>query len=305
MAFIGGKGGVGKTTVAAAYALLRADRGERVLVISTDPAHSLGDVLGERIGEQPRRIAGSLWAAEVGGGDAVEARIEQVVEDAADTLPREVMPAVRRHLAHAAASPGMVESALADRLAELLGDVPSTYDRLVVDSAPTGHLVRLLELPTLLTPWIEGLVRQRERFRGVDRMLAGLAGRDREPSDPTLERLHARRARLAETRRRLQEEAVVHLVLVAERPVLAETLRAAEWLTASGMHLGPVVVNRMLPRGEGGLLEARRVRQEQVLAEVRDRFGRHGIVEVPLLPTELTGSDDLGELGAVLDRAGW
>ncbi|MQA87149.1 MAG: AAA family ATPase [Streptosporangiales bacterium] len=305
VAFIGGKGGVGKTTLAAAYALLCAGRGERTLVVSTDPAHSLGDVLAEDLGERPRLVDGSLWAAEISGADALDRRVAQVYEDAAEALPRDVLPAVRRHLAHAASSPGMVESALADRLAELLGAVPGEWERLVVDSAPTGHLLRMLNLPALLTPWVEGLVRQRERTRGVDRMLAGLAGRNDEKPDPLLERLRARRARLAETERRLREDATVHLVLLPERVPLAETVRAAEQLTAAGMCLGRLVVNRVVPSWEGGLLAARRTHQDEVLARARDHFVGLGMVQVPLMPGELTTRGELAGISEILRHDGW
>jgi arsenite-transporting ATPase len=108
----GGKGGVGKTTLAAAHALALADSGQRTLLVSTDPAHSLGDILDVRLGDRPRRVTGCLWAVEPDAEATVRRRIIQVADEARTVVPDEVMPAVRRHLRHAAAAPGMVESAL-------------------------------------------------------------------------------------------------------------------------------------------------------------------------------------------------
>ncbi len=305
VAFFGGKGGVGKTTLAASYALLLARRGSRTLVVSTDPAHSLGDILGTWLGDEPREVESGLWACEVDGERAAHNRVEQVAAEARDAVPREVMPAVERHLERASASPGTVESALVDRLTDLLDGVPERFDRIVVDSAPTGHMLRVLSLPTLLTPWIEGLVRQRERVRSTDRMLAGLVGRSQQAEDPLLARLHERRARLERLRGRLLDGAVVHLVLVPERLPLAETERAARTLTEGGLTLGPLAVNRVVPPEASGLLGQRRAHQAEVLDEIRDRFGEHGLVEVPLLPGELTTRAELFEVADALARVGW
>lgn len=300
--FLGGKGGVGKTTLAAAAAVLDAGRGLRTLVVSTDPAHSLGDVLEVALGEEPREVAPGLWAAEVSGEAHARRRVAQIEADAAVALPPQVRPAVREHLARAVDSPGTVESALLDRLGELIEQVPARYDRLVVDSAPTGHMLRLLTMPELLTPWIEGLARQRERARGTDRMVAGLLGRKEEP-DPLLVRLHRRRERMAGLRDRLRTDATVHLVVVPERMVWAETLRAVDALDRAGIPLGAPVVNRVLPAGGSGLLEERRAGQQQVLDAVLERFPV--AAQVPLQAGEPAGVAGLRGIADLLEPAGW
>lgn len=305
VSFFGGKGGVGKTTLAASYALLLAGRGERTLVVSTDPAHSLGDVLTTPLGDAPAELDGGLWACEIDGESVAHRRAEQIGDEAREAVPREVMPAVERHLERAAASPGTVESALMDRLTDLLDEVPARWDRIVVDSAPTGHMLRLLSLPTLLTPWIEGLVRQREQVRGTERMLSGLLGRAETAEDPLLRRLHDRRARLERTRDRLLRESTVHLVLVPERLPLAETERAAQALTDGGLTLGPLAVNRVAPPDASGLLADRAQQEAGVRDDIRKRFGGHGLVEVPLLRGEPTGRAGLAEVAGILASAGW
>nr|WP_232376711.1 ArsA family ATPase [Amycolatopsis aidingensis] len=295
--FFGGKGGVGKTTLAAAFGLLAAGEGTRTLVVSTDPAHSLGDALATPLGERPRQVADRLWAAEVSGEAQAGKRLEEITRDAERTLPREVLPAVRTHLRRAVGSPGTVESALLDRLIELTES--AEWELLVVDSAPTGHMLRLLTLPALLTPWIEGLAQQRRSARDVDRMATGALGSAAE-ADPLLDRLQERRARMERMAQRLRTDALVHLVLVPERLPLAETLRTAGTLTESGVRLGPMIVNRVLPEGEAGLLARRRRQQEEVLGQLEG----YRQVRVPLLAGALTGQAELAALAELLAAAG-
>ncbi|WP_236567757.1 MULTISPECIES: ArsA family ATPase [unclassified Nocardiopsis] len=291
--FVGGKGGVGKTTLAAAHALALAEAGHRVLVLSTDPAHSLGDALETPLKDEPVRVAPNLWAAEPDADAAVRRRVDQVVEDAYRAVPPEVMPAVRRHLQQAGSSPGMAESALADLLVDRMEQVGAEWDALVVDSAPTGHLLRLLHLPTLLTPWVEGLTRQRERARRAE-AFADVVGGDGEEADPLTERLHARRHRLERAADRMRRDAVVRLVTLPRRMVLAETARAVEQLTEAGFRLAPVVVNQIPPADAAGPDTA------EALAATRERFASLGTVEIPLQDTEPTGPERLRRLVAHL-----
>lgn len=293
--FVGGKGGVGKTTLAAARALALADEGRRTLVLSTDPAHSLGDALEARLGDTPVRVAEGLWAVEPDAETAVRRRIAQVAEDAREAVPREVMPAVERHLGQAGSSPGMAESALADLLVDRMEEVGRTWDALVVDSAPTGHLLRLLNLPTLLTPWVLGLTRQREVARRAEAFADVIGdGGPEQDEDPLLRRLHARRERLEGAASLLRERSRVMLVTLARRMVLAETERAATRLTEAGFTLTPVVVNQIPPEGVIGPDTA------ATLAATRERFAGPGVVELPLRESEPTGPKQLRELAALL-----
>jgi arsenite-transporting ATPase len=294
--FVGGKGGVGKTTLAAARALALADAGLRVLVMSTDPAHSLGDALEADLSDEPAEVAPRLWACEPDAEAAVRRRIAQVAEDARRAVPTAVMPAVHRHLEQAGSSPGMAESALADLLIDRMEEVGDRWDALVVDSAPTGHLLRLLHLPALLTPWVVGLTRQRERANRAE-AFADVVGGTRSPGeddDPLLRRLHARRHRLERTSARLREDAAVALVTVPRRMVLAETERAVAQLVEAGFALDRVVVNQIPPEGAAGPDTA------AALAATRERFAAQGTVEVPLQDTEPTGAGRLRALAVHL-----
>lgn len=295
----GGKGGVGKTTMATAWAGLLAEQGLRTLLVSTDPAHSTGDLLGVRLGNQPSQVGGRLWALEIDAEADAEAHVRRIARDAEHSLSPEVLPTLRRHLDLARHSPGTIESALLDRFADLIagpsgGPDGGEWDRIVFDTAPTGHTLRLLALPGLLTAWVEGMVRQRERVQGMDRMLRNLAGREEAVADPVVARLRQRRDRLRETRARLLAEAAFWLVLIPERLAIEETARALRTLEDHDLTVGGLIVNRLLPEdGEGAFLRARLDQQRQRLAEVRRRFPSRPLLMVAHAPHEIAGPQDL------------
>jgi arsenite/tail-anchored protein-transporting ATPase len=291
---VGGKGGVGKTTTAAALATAAAGEGQRTLLVSTDPAHSTGDLLRVRLGDGPTEVTSGLWAVEIDASATARAHVERVRADAHRLVGSEVRATVDRHLDLAMQGAGTLESAVLDRLAELLVAEADRFDRVVIDTAPTGHTLRLLAMPELLRGWIGGLVRQRERVRGLDRAVANLAGDPVASDDPVLGRLRARADRLTALRRRLLEDAVVHLVCLPERLSVEETVRAEATLRDAGLTVGAVVVNQVIPdTAEGGFVASRREQQREHLADIDRRLGHRQVVHVPQLPHDVRGPDDL------------
>lgn len=305
LVLFGGKGGVGKTTLATAYAALLARRGERTLLVSTDPAHSTRDLLDVALGPEPVGVPEfpGLDALELDAEREAARHVERVRQDARHAVSREVLPAVERHLALALHAPGTLEAAMLDRLTEVLAWCPQRYDRVVVDTAPTGHTLRLLSLPTVLGPWLDGLVRQRSRVQDADRMLRAMSRDDSTAADPVADRLGTRRNALRRTRDRLSDDAVFHLVCVPERLPVAETLRAAAALRAGGMTLGPVLVNRLVPDSEDPFLKARGEEQRRRLEELRLGLDLP-MVTLPHLPHDAIAPADVTSLGDVLSSAG-
>jgi arsenite-transporting ATPase len=165
---VGGKGGVGKTTTAAALGVGLAERGERVLVISTDPAHSLGDLFDQRLGEEATVLLEAPGGGRLEGIEIDAAReVDRYLESVRDAMRAFVRPAlyseVERQVALTRESPGATEAALMERVAHLVVEGPERWDRVIFDTAPTGHTLRLLALPELMAAWTDGLLRQRER----------------------------------------------------------------------------------------------------------------------------------------------
>jgi arsenite/tail-anchored protein-transporting ATPase len=304
IAFVGGKGGVGKTTVAAALASRYAAAGERTLLVSTDPAHSTADLFGRPLGAEPVEVTDHLHAVEIDAEAQADAYVESVRRDAHRLVAPAVRDTVDRHLDLARRGAGTLESALLDRLADLLALSPGTYERIVVDTAPTGHTLRLLAMPELVTGWIEGLVRQREKVQGVDRMLRNLAGDEPNELDPVLARLHDQRRRLAQLRARLLHDAVFHAVLIPERLPIEETVRALPAFEDAGLLVGMVVVNRVLPpEADGEFLAARREQQSGYLEELRRRLAGRHLVEVAQQRRDVTSADGLRAVRDDLEAA--
>ena len=303
--FFGGKGGVGKTTLAAAFATLLAGRGEKTLLVSTDPAHSTSDVLGAKLSREPTELEENLFGVEIDAAADAAAYVERVKEDAHGSVSPEVLPAVRQHLELAKSSPGTEESALFDRFVDLIALSPGEYNRIVFDTAPTGHTLRLLTLPALLTAWVEGMVRQREKVAGMERMLRNLAGEEGSDEDPTLKRLRERRDKFYHARHRLLEDAIFYLVLIPERLPIEETSRTFRTLTENGIEVGGLIVNRVLPNvSEGAFLRARLEQQSEYLDEITARFQDRRVIQVEQDAHDITERRQLSSIAKQLDAAG-
>ena len=141
--WVGGKGGVGKTTVSASLAVLAASRGQRCLVVSTDPAHSLGDVFARQLDDTPQRLLPNLDAMEIDPDIEVEAHLKRVTEQMRRFAAPEMMKELQRQMQLTRQSPGTQEAALLERIARLINDPDSPYDLIIFDTAPVdaarGH----------------------------------------------------------------------------------------------------------------------------------------------------------------------
>ncbi|MBW4721651.1 ArsA family ATPase [Saccharothrix obliqua] len=313
-----GKGGVGKTTLAAATAVALAAGGRKTLVVSTDPAHSLGDALGVPLGPAPVEVDGGPHAAQVDPRALVDASWHDL----------------RGHLRTVLAGAGVDELA-AEELTVLpgveellaLGEVrrfaaTGPWDVVVVDCGPTAETLRLLALPEALASYLERLFPTHRRV--VRGLLASLAGsRSPESWDATADALGRLAEHLAQLRDLLTADTTgVRLVLTPERVVAAETRRTATALALQGVRLDGVVVNRLVPHPGDGTgpaadwLRTRRAEQEAVLAELdlgEVRTAEHRAGEPVGLPALLElagglygGADPLagtGVAGAALDVA--
>src|SRR5512144_2112621 len=153
--FFTGKGGVGKTSVACATAITLAERGRRVLLVSTDPASNLDEVLETELGSEPRPIgaAPGLFASNIDPEAAAHAYREKMVGPYRGVLPDAAVRSIEEQLSGACT----VEIAAFDEFSKLLGDASATaeFDHVVFDTAPTGHTLRLLELPAAWTVFID------------------------------------------------------------------------------------------------------------------------------------------------------
>ncbi len=291
--FFGGKGGVGKTTCASATALAASRRGKRVLLVSTDPAHSTSDIFERPFGSDERELLPSLWGLEIDARVESRRYVDEVKAQVQRLFSASIYRQASQQIDLAASMPGVEEVALFDRVSRLIADRDGAYDLVVFDTAPTGHTLRLLRMPELLSSWIQALTKTRRAMVPLER----------EDTDPILSSLAGRLERLQEMRGRLVHGRTTAFVLVlnAERLPIEETARAAEQLEDAGIKVGGVVVNRVLPPDLAGDFYTARREQEQVyLDEIDRRFAKYPRLRLPQLPKDVYGLANLEQIAALL-----
>ncbi|MBT8462084.1 MAG: ArsA family ATPase [Gemmatimonadetes bacterium] len=311
--FFGGKGGVGKTTVAASRALGSAAEGTPTLLVSTDPAHSTSDVLGVDLGSEAKEVVTNLWAIELDPVAEAERYIAEVTARIGDAVPPRLAGEVERQLAVARASPGAEEAALFDRFARIVGE--RSFGRIVFDTAPSGHTLRLLSLPELMTAWMTGLIAQRKKITTLGRMWRNVAGdsagSENRGRDVVLEALEERRERFEVAREVLRDpgQTAFLFVAIAERLPVLETHRIMTALSGQGIPVGGVIVNQVMPDSSTDDFMIRRKRRESATVEdIEDRFSEWPLGYLPLLDRDPVGAErlvgllDLLRAGSTEDR---
>ena len=327
LVWVGGKGGVGKTTVSAALAVLAARRGRRCLIVSTDPAHSLGDVFARQLDDTPRRLLPDLDAMEIDPDIEVEAHLARATAQMRGFAAPEMMDELKRQMQLTRQSPGAQEAALLERIARLITDPDLGYDLIIFDTAPTGHTLRLLTLPEAMAAWTDGLLthnRKSEQLGKVLKHLTPKSGRDvntpfDDPREDALSALDKRTRDIAETllnRRRLFHQARRQLedakqsgflfVLTPERLPILETARAVNTLQEAGIPVVATLINRVIPdNADGDFLERRRQQEASYLQRIDDEFGKLPRPRLPWLDTDVQGLEILEYLADRLADEGF
>jgi arsenite-transporting ATPase len=292
-----GKGGVGKTTCAAATALKAAEMGYRTLVLSSDPAHSLADALDRKLGPKPQLIVPNLWAQEVDlyysmqkyWGNMRELMLTVFRWQGVDAVAAEEM----------AALPGMNEGSVLLWLEQFYrsGD----YDLIVVDSAPTGETLTLLTLPQATQWWVQKAF----PFQKTAIKTAGFALR--KTTGIPLDRGYEELNRLFDKLKAIQDVlgnsdvSSIRLVMNPEKMVIEEAKRAYTYLQLYGYGVDAVVVNRILPEeGMGTAMAGYMAAQKNYLTEIEESFAPLPILRVPHSGREVFGLELLRDIGEKL-----
>ncbi|WP_189211939.1 ArsA family ATPase [Actinokineospora fastidiosa] len=282
-----GKGGVGKTTLAAATAVRVADSGDKVLVVSTDPAHSLADAFGVRLGGEPSEVDKQLWAAHVDARALADRQWSGLRSQARSLFARLGLDAVDAE--ELAVLPGVDDLLALSEVVRLASAGP--WKAVVVDCGPTAETLRLLALPEAASGFLA-------RFGELRKLAAELARLRSILADPTA--------------------TGVRLVLTPERLVVAETRRTMTALALRGIRVDALIVNRLVPRARhwpgpaAAWLRTRRSEQDAVLSAldsalpvsvVEHRAAEPvGVPALRSLADELYGPADPLDTGPAADR---
>ncbi len=294
-----GKGGVGKTSIAAATALRAADMGYKTLIMSTDPAHSLGDSLDVKLGPSPIKVAENLWGQEV-----------SVFGDL--NLNWDV---VREHFAHIMEARG-IEGVYAEEMGVLPGmeelfslsyikryNEQNEYDLLVVDCAPTGETLRLLSLPETFG-WFIKMIRNVEKFmvKPVIRPLAKKVNKINDFVAPV--EVYEKVDNLFSSTEGIIDlladgsKTTMRLVMNPEKMVIKESMRALTYLNLYGITVDRITINRVMPdQSPDPYFQKWRAIQQKYIEQIEEAFAPIPIAEVPLFDDEVVGLAMLRRVG--------
>ena len=274
--FFAGKGGVGKTVASCITAVWLARQGHKTLLLTTDPAAHLGDVLDTPVGDKVKAVSGqiNLWAVKIDPKAAAETYKARILDDARKRgRPESAIKVMEEELD----SPCTEEMAAFDKFIEYASQ--DEWEAVVFDTAPTGHTLRLLELPVDWSKQIDVKI-----FASVDVTAADDVAK-------------ARFGKVIEMMSDPQKSTFAFVMYPEATPIL-EAWRAAQELGTVGIHPGLVVANMVIPAEQTTtpFVQSRRIMQEKYLKEIAKKF-RVPLVEIPLLPSEIKGLKMLTELG--------
>ncbi len=298
--FFSGKGGVGKSTVASAYAQLLASRKRKTLLVSTDPAHSLGNIFQIEIGGKPTSLCPNLWGLEIDPAQENFHYINNVKASLKGLVKSTMVEEVERQIQLASDSPGAEEAALFDAIVSIIIDESKLYDRIVIDTAPTGHAIRLLSLPELMSVWMEGMLKRRKK---VTKNYSQLLGDGEIVDDPIYDILNVRKKRYAAARDIIldKKQTAIIFVMIPEKLPLMETISGIKMLSHYNIDVHTLFINKVLPTSVRDEFFVKRKQQQAVyIKEIEDSFKNKEIILLPLLAEDISTHQALVELSSYL-----
>ncbi|MDO5823173.1 ArsA family ATPase [Methanobrevibacter sp.] len=303
--FVGGKGGVGKTSVSSATALWLSEQGKKTLIVSTDPAHSLADSLEMPIGSYPREIKTNLFAVEIDPDEAMaqkQAQLEAQKASNPDEGGLLGMDFLSDQLDMASSSPGADEAAAFEMFMNVMNS--DEYDVVVFDTAPTGHTLRLLSFPEVMDSWVGKMIMLKTKLGSATNALKKIMPFMEAVDDPkTSEDLKRTKEQIDKAKTVLSDpdRTTFKMVVIPEEMSIYESERALEALGKYDITVDSVIVNQVMPDiCDCDFCHSRHKLQQKRLALIDQKFQDQHIAEVPLFKDEVKGLDKLLKLAHIL-----
>ena len=292
---VGGKGGVGKTTTASSIAIAMAKRGKKVLVFSADPVHALPDTLNREIGDCVKAVKGikNLFALQLNPERLLQEYIQKhrevlmkIAEEGTYFDRRDIEQFLTLSL------PGLDELMAIMKIMDLQKE--HEFDHYILDTAPTGHTIRLLQLPSAMENWLRVLSKMKQKSTYIKSVLVG-----RYVKDEADRFLEEENARVKALQRLLTDEKRTQFipVTIPEAMALEETQDLLETLKTSGIHVKNIVINNVIPPTNCKTCSTRRREQLKYIKKIKKANPNYNFTIVPLFPQSIKGFNNLTKFG--------
>ncbi|MCL6477148.1 MAG: TRC40/GET3/ArsA family transport-energizing ATPase [Peptococcaceae bacterium] len=291
-----GKGGVGKTSIAAATAVATAASGKKTIVVSTDAAHSLGDSFNLELGSDPVKIGENLWAQEISALVGAERGWGKIQEYLSTLITSQNIKDITSE--ELVIFPGLEELI---SLMEIISHCrEGKYDVVIVDCAPTGEALRLLSFPDVLRWWLDKIFPIQRKVLKIARPVARTLTGVPLPGDDTLESIGELFRQLSDMHDLLSDQEItsVRIVVNPEKMVIKEAERSFMYLNLYGFCSDAIIVNRLLPSANlGQYFEKWGEIHHGYLQYIKDQFSPVPVLTVPLFTEEVMGVEALEKMG--------
>lgn len=294
----GGKGGVGKTTCASSSALNFASKGHKTLAICTDPAHSLGDSLNQAIGEKVIQIKGidNLYAVEVNAEEMLEDfknQHEKELKKLLDTTTN--LDSEDVNALFSLPIPGMDELMGFKTIVDMIEE--GNFDYYIVDTAPTGHALKLLNSPGLIDDWVKVMAKMKWKYKFMVKSFAGKYIEDK--SDDFLMNLKRMIKKIDNILKNPEQCEFVPITIPEAMPMM-ETEDLVSTLKEMGISVKRIVINNVLESDGCDFCKSRRKQQQSYIEQMNNKFHNVKIAKIPLQPQEVRGLESLNNIKGLI-----